>query len=350
MRVCVVGNDWKQQLPLINYGGIESAFENLCFGLNKYFKDQVNFCAFTPKVNTNRTDYGFKIIETNFIESSISSLPPSVFGNEVRDIINRGAVKPDVIWCYSAWSAKSLYSLNIPIICTIMDSGGWVDNKFINSPHVWYKFCSKFIYDHVFKDADKDPYIQKIKEQSFWCHTGVCDDEYSYEKNKQDYILWVAGLNWKLADKGLDIFIKMAQIRSDKTFIAYGTGDPQLEESLRKLSCEMNNFEYMGPLERGEKHKTVFKQARMFAFLTQISEAFGMTGLEAITKGTPILGSTKGAVPELYSAAGVCTDDMNVMLDTLDKDFDTGKIFEYSKKFHIKNEIQTMIDFSKKII
>ena len=101
----------------------------------------------------------------------------------------------------------------------------------------------------------------------------MCDDEYSYEKNKQDYILWVAGLNWKLADKGLDIFIKMAQIRSDKTFIAYGTGDPQLEEFLRKLSRQMNNFQYMGPLERGETHKKVFKQAKMFAFLTQITEA-----------------------------------------------------------------------------
>ena len=165
-----------------------------------------------------------------------------------------------------------------------MDSGGWVDNKFINSPYVWYKFCSKFIYDHVFKDADKDPYIQKIKEQSFWCHTGVCDDEYSYEKNKQDYILWVAGLNWKLADKGLDIFIKMAQIRSDKTFIAYGTGDPQLEEFLRKLSRQMNNFQYMGPLERGETHKKVFKQAKMFAFLSSPSNSNEVMSLNGLVR------------------------------------------------------------------
>jgi glycosyltransferase involved in cell wall biosynthesis len=350
MKVCVVGNDWKQQLPLLNYGGIESAFENLCFGLNKYFKDEVKFCAFVPKIINTRSFYDFKIIETNFIESSISNLPPLVFGAEVKDLISRGSVKPDVIWCYSAWSAKSLYKLNIPIICTIMDSGGWVENKFVNSPHVFYKFCSKFIFDLVFKDASTNPEIQKIKNQSFWCYNGVCDNEYIYEENKQDYILWVAGLNWKFADKGLDIFIKLAQNRPDKTFVAYGTGDIQLEESLRKLSRKINNFEYLGPLERGEKHKTVFKQAKMFAFLTQITEAFGMTGLEAITKGTPVLGSTKGAVPELYSPTGICTDNMNEMQYALDKKFNSNDIFEYSKKFHIKNEIQTMINFSKNII
>ena len=144
--------------------------------------------------------------------------------------------------------------------------------------------------------------------------------------------------------------MQLAQLRSDQQFVAYGTGSPQIEEQLKTISKQLNNFEYMGTLIRGEEHKNAFKKAKLFTFLTQISEAFGRTGLEAITKGTPILGSTKGAVPELYEPIGVCTDDLNVMIETLDKKFNYQDIYNYSQKFHIKNEIEFLLNKSKKIL
>lgn len=351
MRVCIVGNDWKQQFPLINYGGIETAFENLCIGVNKYYKD-IKFCAIVPKITErkNSEDYNFNIIETDFIESSKSGLPAYYFGLQAKNIISRSTVKPDVIWCYSAWSAQTLHDLNIPIVCTIMDSGGWEDNKFVYRSNVYYKFCSKFIYDLVFRDADKNENISKIKSQSFWLHSGVSDSEYDLIKEKDDYILWVAGLNWGMTNKGLDIFIELAKMRSDKQFIAYGIGDTNIENQLKVYSKQIKNFEYLGGLQRGDNHKNAFKKAKIFAFLTQIPEAFGMTGLEAITKGTPVLGSTKGAIPELYSRSGICTDNINKMSEAINISFNAEDIFEYSKNFHITNEIQGLIDFSKKII
>jgi len=353
MKVCIVGNDYKQQFPLLGYGGIESAFENLCIGTDRYFKEQVKFCAFVPKIlnsGYNSNDYNFNIVQTDFIESSKSGVPAIHFGYEVKSTLLRCNKKPDVIWCYSAWSVQALHDLGLPIICTIMDSGGWEDNKFIFSDNVYYKFCSKFIYDLVFKDADKNEFIRKIKSHSFWCHTGVADHEYEFEANKDDYILWVAGLNWGLTNKGLDIFIELAKLRSDKTFVAYGEGNDSLEHYLRGISKNLKNFEYLGPLQRGKEHSGVFKKAKIFAFLTQIPEAFGMTGLEAITKGTPVLGSMKGAVPELYVGGGHCTDSVDEMCSILDTTFNYKEVYEYSQKFHIKHEIEKLIEFSKTII
>lgn len=351
MKICVVCADYKQQFPLLEYGGIEAAFENLCIGLDRYFKNNAQFCAITPKIlKRNDTKYNFNIIETNYIESAISKVPPYYFASEAKDIIRSGNIKPDIIWSSGAWSAEVLHDLNIPIIVTIMDSGGWEENKFTYKEHVYYRFASKFIYDLVFKDADTNKQIKKIKDQSFWCHTGIADEEYILTEKKENYILWVAGLHWGWQGKGLDIFLEMARRRSDQQFVAYGIGMPQIEEQLKVLSKQLNNFEYMGSLVRGEQHKTVFRNAKLFTFLTQIPEAFGRTGLEAITKGTPVLGSTKGAVPELYGQAGVCTDDIDTMINTLDKNFVYQDIYNYSQQFHIKNEIQTLLNKSKDII
>ena len=351
MKICVVGADYKQQFPLLEYGGIEAAFENLCIGLDRYFKDEVKFCTIVPKIlNKNGMSYDFNIIETNYIESAISKVPPVYFANEAKEIIKRGNAKPDVIWSSGDWSVKALHDLKIPIIATIMDSGGWEDGKFLYKEHVFYRFASKFIYDLVFKDADSNEQINKIKAQSFWCHTGIADEEYLLTEEKENYILWVAGLHWGWQGKGLDLFLEMARRRSEQQFVAYGTGLPQIEEQLKNISKQLTNFEYMGSLARGDQHKTVFKKAKLFTFLTQIPEAFGRTGLEAITKGTPVLGSTKGAVPELYGPAGICTDDIDVMINTLDTSFNFKHVYTYSQKFHIKNEIQLLLDKSRSII
>jgi glycosyltransferase involved in cell wall biosynthesis len=351
MKVCIVGNDYKQQFPLLDYGGIEVAFENLCKGVHKHYKDKIKFCAFVPKILENKdTTLDFKVIETNYIESSKSGVMPIHFVTEVKEIIKCSNLKPDVIWSYSNWSAIGLQDLNIPIICTIMDSGGWEENKFFYKKNIFYRFASKFIFDLVFKDAGKFEHINKIKEQSFWLHTGLSDDEYDLESNKEDYILWVAGLNWGFENKGLNIFLELAKRRPDQNFVAYGTGNPELEQQLYNLTKEVKNFNYLGTLKRGEQHQTAFKKAKLFTFLTQIPEAFGRTGLEAISKGTPVLGSTKGAVPELYAPAGLCTDNIDDMVNYLDVKHDYNKIYNYAEKFHIKSEIKSLVEKSKVLI
>jgi glycosyltransferase involved in cell wall biosynthesis len=353
MKICLIGNDYKQQLPLLGYGGIETAFENTCLSL-KYFKNKITPCVFIPKRLQHKNKmYDFKIVETNYVESFISGIPPVHYAIEVKEIIKRANIKPDIIWTNGSWSVEPLSELNIPIICTIMDSGGWVDNRYIYNEKIYYRFVSKFLYDFVFKDAKTNDYINKIKSQSFWCYPGFSDEEFVLEENKEDYILWCAGLLWGLESKGLDLFIRMAKERPDQTFVAYGSYDERhinLVNSLKQTSKELNNFEYLGPLERGDKHKNVFKKAKLFTFLTQTTEAFGMTGVEAISKGTPVLGTMNGSLPEVYQNICTCTNNFNEMLTSLDKKHNYKDIFNYSLKFHAKNEINFLYEKSKNII
>lgn len=357
LRVFVLGSCNYQQFPIIDYGGIESSVEHLCTGLHDHFKNEVEFCVMVPKITKKRelkSNYSFKIIEANYVESNDIDIHPYYFALEARQLIERSSVKPDVIWCNGDWSAKAFAGLGIPTICTIQDSGPWVENKYILHQDIYYRFISSFLYEFVLKDANKNQYINSIKERSFWLYTGLNDNEYIYEPNKENYILWVGGLGWGWSGKGLDKFIELAKRLPNENFVAYGTGNKQIAEELERLSLEIKNFKFKGVLPRDETHKEAFKKAKMFAMLTTIPEALGRTNIEAVSKGTPVLGSTFGSVPELvnYENVGFCSDSVDELVNTIKyKKFNYEECYKFAlDKYHVKNEISGLLNFTYKLI
>lgn len=353
MKICIIGNEYKQQFPLIEYGGIEASVENLVKGFHKYYNDKHKFCVIVPRIIEKGDEkYEFNIVDTDFVESSKSGQNSFTFMNEVRSYIENSPSKPDIIWSQSAWSAKSLQGIGIPVICNIHDSGGWEDNKFVFDDNIYYRFISKYIFDLTFEDSKQNAFINQVKSKSFWCYVGACDEEYDFEPTKENYILWVAGLNWGMEAKGLDVFIEMARRVPKQEFVAYGTGNASLENYLRELNKEIPNFNYKGVLSRGEQHRTVFKKAKMFAMLTKTNEAFGRVWLEAITKGTPVVGTKYGAIPENIDKkdVGFCSNDTSELIEALNKPFNYKKVYTYSEKYHVKNEVEFLLNKSNEIL
>ncbi len=357
LKVLVVGNCCLQHFPIIDYGGIESCVEHLCTGLHSHYKDEIEFTVIVPKILEKKElkdTYEFKIIDTNYVGSSYSNVHPIYFAQEVKNILQNSPSKPDVIWAQGDWSVKVLGDLNIPIITTINDSGPWVDGKYFYRPNVYYRFVSEFLYNFVLQDADKNELVEQVKSQSFWLHTGLDDYEYELEPNKDNYILWVAGLNWGFDGKGLNDFIELAKKMPEEKFVAYGTGNKDIEAQLIDKVKNLPNFEFRGKLNRDHTHREVFKKAKFFAMFSKIPEAFGRTGLEAISKGTPVLGSMWGSVPEQvnHPDVGFCSDNLDEIVKAIrTKTFDYKKCYEFSKeKYHVKNEINGLLEFTKNIL
>jgi glycosyltransferase involved in cell wall biosynthesis len=337
MKIALVGNEYLQQFPLVSYGGIEASVEQLASGLHQ---SKTDFFCIVPQRET-KLDYPFEVIETPFIPSSISKRPPVEFAQLIYDILK--AKKPDIIWTQSHWSPPPLIGLNIPIICTFSDSCEKQEGWMIPHENIYYRFVSKFQYQLWVKhDWEKSRSVQ--------IYNGLSDDEYDFGKERDPYFLWVGGLVWGWQAKGLDIFLKLARSNRDKRFIAYGTGSKVIEEELQKLSLAIPNFEFKGELKRGKQHKEVFKRARAFIMPTQIPEALGRTCLESLSKGTPVLGSAKGALPEVVKNCGITTDDFEVLHQALDESFSHETCFEYSKKFSVQNETKQMLQASQRIL
>ena len=68
----------------------------------------------------------------------------------------------------------------------------------------------------------------------------------------------------------------------------------------------MTNFEYRSALLRGEEHRSAFCGATAFFMPTQpsIGESFGLTVIEALSKGVPVITSTAGAPAEILEIPG----------------------------------------------
>lgn len=341
MKIALLGNDYTQQFPLIDYGGIEVCVENLAQGM---LNQEIDFFTIIPK-RSKKESYNFTILETEEEPTSITRKNPSYFCTQAKEIIKQE--KPDIIWSQSNWSIDILQDLNIPIICTFHDSCDKKELWIKNYKHVYYRFISKFQYNNWIKED----WERKI---SFQCYTGLDDKEYTYinTNNNQKYFLWCAGLQWGYQAKGLDIFIELASQNPTELFIAYGSGNDQLADSLNSIN--LPNFKFLGPLVRGNIHQTVFGNAKALIMPTQIPDTFPRTCLEAISKGTPIIGSDKGSIPEIIESihCGIICKNMKEYNEAIYNitNINRNNIANKSKIFKIDNEVNTLIEYSKKLI
>jgi glycosyltransferase involved in cell wall biosynthesis len=333
VKIALIGNEYEQQFPLLGYGGIETCVENLAKGLAANKND---FFVVCPKREI-KLDFNFEILETKEPPAKITQRNPSYFAAEAKKLLKD--LKPDVIWSQSNWSTDALQDLKIPIICTFHDSCekkfGWVRNY----DNVKYRFISKFQYSLWVKEDWE-------KRKSFICYTGLNDEDFDLELESENYYLWCAGLKWGMKAKGLDIFLKLAELNRDKQFRIYGSGDKEIEDHLISVQSKSDNILYKGELKRGAEHKQAFSKAKFFIMPSQIPEAFGRTTIEAMSKGTPVISTANGASPELIQDGGFSSNDLEELNKFLNSYKDRRSVFEYSKKFHVKEEIKTLIENS----
>lgn len=334
MRIALIGNDYVQQFPLIDYGGIETCVENLAKGLHD---NNIDFFAVCPKRNIVK-EYPFEVHETEESPTSISKKNNSFYGYSVAKVLKN--LKFDAIWSQSHWSVEPLLEFGKPIICTFHDScekqSSWI-RKYKN---VKYRFISKFQFDNWVTEEWE-------KKISFQCYTGLENSEFELETNKDKYFLWCAGLQWGLEAKGLNIFLNLAKENKDKRFVAYGTGNEELEKHLYNSNLE--NFEFKGALQRGQRHREIFKKASALIMPTQIPDTFPRTLIESFSKGTPVIGSNHGALDELIkdNINGKKCLSLNDYSESLSLTYDYNRIFADSSKFSVAHEINTLLEESK---
>ncbi|MBX7185724.1 MAG: glycosyltransferase family 4 protein [Vicinamibacteria bacterium] len=339
MRIALIGNDLYPQFPLRGYGGIESSVETLAFGLHRAGHD---FFCVVPSLDGAKAppnglpDYPFEIIRTRARATVLSRDSPAGFIGEVVDILR--AAKPDAIWAQSCWSAGPLAALGIPTIVTVQDSGPGDPDRLLRHPSLVYRFISAYQYRLWVRDED-------TRRRALMAHTSLGDEEYDFNPAGGDAFLWVGGLGWGLRGKGLDTFIELARRNPGIRFVAYASGRRLAVLRARWSSLGLRNFRFMGELVRGQAHREAFKNARALVMPTRLMEALGRTVLESLSKGTPVLGSTNGALPELIDdSCGVTTNDFEEMNAALHATFDRGACFAGSRRFHVRHEVAKLME------
>ena len=364
LEVLLVGNNFEQQFPLLGYGGIEAHVEAVASAL---YNTKVRFRVIVPRiVNRQNHKYPFEILETP------TAAPSSSFIREARKIIQRIEPRPDIIWSSSDWSADGLHDLGIPMIVTNEDSGS---PRLLNSyPTVTYRFISQnqqdrwcnasAAFDPQFGktrscspgDVGERPYGQAelssdspspckiqpwLRDQSFTLWAGFPDEEFALELQKESKTLLFVG---QLEEaKGLAEFQQLAEWNPDWKFIVYGKGH---------FIPQHSNVIFKGLLKRGRAHNRAFQRASKFFMFVEWEEAFGRVIVEAMSKGTSVLGSDRGSLPELVPAsAGVVSSDLKVLNASLHRDFDPREVFKWAESnFKAEAEVEELMRLSRQIV
>lgn len=336
MKIVLISSGYDYEFPHPACGGSEGCTERLAIGLNKSNYNFNVICAKRKEIKS----YPFSVIETDALPEKYHI--GSNYQSEAIDLAI--SLNPDLIITQSFhWK---LNTAKCPVFVNVHGGGdGVLGETGQRENNVHFKFISKTQMERCIKNRPE------LGNNSFLCYTSLLNEDFAFEQ-KGEYFLWCASLFWGFQAKGLDLFIELSSIYPEYNFFAYGMGDGKIEKYLREeVEPNFINFKFKGFLDRYQDHGKVFSKAIAFCQFSRLQESFGRTTIEAMSKGVPIIHFDSGATPELVQDNGIFIKEKQQMVTAVKavQQIDRKRVFEYSKKFHVDKEIETLVNYYNSI-
>jgi len=127
---------------------------------------------------------------------------------------------------------------------------------------------------------------------STYAYNGIPIDEYIFSDKKEDFLLFLAKV--KRSKKGIDSAIKVAKLTKNTLIVAGGKrlNNPETWFNWHPL------IKPIGFVNGNEKFKLLSK-AKALLVPIKWDEPFGLTIIEAMLSGTPVIAFNRGAMKEL---------------------------------------------------
>lgn len=189
------------------------------------------------------------------------------------------------------WSL-TLYHLKIPILHTLHVPFQEREDRIfayqkLNSKLVSISFAQR-------KIAPNLNYVANI-------YNGIDISKFPFNKKPKDYFIWVGELSQR---KGIYEVIQIAKMAKIKLILIGRIPPPKQSKDYqffkKYIEKELNKgkIRYLGELSQ-EKLAFYYKNAIAFLYPLQWEEPFGLTMVESMACGTPVIAFKRGSVPEI---------------------------------------------------
>jgi glycosyltransferase involved in cell wall biosynthesis len=149
---------------------------------------------------------------------------------------------------------------------------------------------------------------------SQFAYNGVPVDEYDFSETKDDYLLFLAKV--KRSKKGVQTAIRVAKRCKRKLIVAGGVrrGSPATWFPWHPLIRPIGYVD-------GARKREVLSKASALLVPIRWEEPFGLTVVEAMLSGTPVIAFRRGAMPELVvdGVTGFLCDTEDEMVEAVGK-------------------------------
>lgn len=275
-------------IPPKKYGGSEWIIHWLCEELTKRGHKIFLFAAQDSKTKAHLCP----IIKKSLWVSKKRDHSP-YYGYQMAVIAKKAKeLKLDILHDHLGPITLALYGqVDVPIVHTLH-----IPFRGKDRPWGYEKLNAKLvsISDAQRKPAPKLNYVDTI-------YNGIDIKNFPFNQNPRNQFVWIGELSPR---KGILEVIKIAKLAKIKLVIAGRIPPPsQKYDHLffqKHIKRELNkkNIRYVGEVRRGTLSR-YYRGARAFLYPLQWEEPFGLTIIESMATGTPVIAFRRGSMPEV---------------------------------------------------
>ncbi len=145
-------------------------------------------------------------------------------------------------------------------------------------------FCS-------ISDADRDPGLAYLST----AYNGIDPSQFTYREHPGDYLVFLGRFH---PEKGTHLAIEIAKRAGVRLKMAAIPHDETYFREQIAPHIDGDRVQFLGAVER-EARDELLGNALALVHMTTRPERFGLTMIEAMACGTPVLGAAMGSVPEI---------------------------------------------------
>lgn len=276
---------------------------------SKVPRANVETCDLRPLVKSDK-DFHELISDTDQLLHGVPELWDSYMAQCMFKRARRG--KYDILHFHHPESALADAHINpkVPVVYTIHDPvTQWLKESF-DLYQTDNQYCIS-ISDNQRRDGPDLPYATTV-------HNGVDVKKYQFNSRAEDYLLYVGRV---VPEKGVREAVAVAKETHHRLLIIGPTYPDSQAYFDQYIKPELNDqILYLGYIEQ-DKISPYYQKAKALLTPVQWEEPFGLTTIEAMASGTPVISFNRGAAPEIIKNAktGYVVDSTAEMIEAVHK-------------------------------
>jgi glycosyltransferase involved in cell wall biosynthesis len=155
---------------------------------------------------------------------------------------------------------------------------------------VYKKYNNKVFYVSI-SNADRSPDLDYIKT----IHHGIDIKQFDFQPEPDDYLIFFGRIH---PDKGAKESIEIARACNKKLILAGIIQDEAYYEKYIVPHVDNNNVVYVGSAGPDQRNQLLGKATALLHPIN-FNEPFGLTIIESMACGTPVIAFSRGSMPEL---------------------------------------------------
>lgn len=189
-----------------------------------------------------------------------------------------------------------------PLVTTLHGSGAERDSRLIYERHR---------DSHYVSISDKERELAPSLNYVATVYNGIDVSRFAHTTDPGEYLLFLGRLS---PDKGVEHALHVAQ-RTGRRLLLAGVVAPEDRDYYRfqvEPHLDGQRIRYVGPVDHDAK-SLLLREAYAFLHLVNYEEAFGLTMVEAMSCGTPVIATRRGSVPEVvaHGKTGFVVNDVD---------------------------------------